>query len=292
MSEALNNAIGLLDASDAEGATATDRQNPSPTQSPETNTGAPPPPLSPRLPPEPLEGDLGLEVDVETVESFGSLLQTLFPGGTMFGMRFGAQAIFEDNGDLDLGGGESPYKQVFDEEHSHLLKKRTVSPGEEITCLVLQDMIEPGEEVITLPCGHHFSSPAIMHWLTTESPTCPSCRYALPAKEIRIDSGHSGDREGTPSPEHNSISGEPINAGTDAGDQGFDWPPADIGLQGPSGQPSNPLGVLGSILMAQVQEQAQREEEMMLQQILFETFAPHAGGLHNEPNSEPGVEND
>jgi len=82
---------------------------------------------------------------------------------------------------------ETPFKTVLDDTKENGIKYDVVEDGEEITCCFAQALLEDGDQIATLPCGHTFERHSIMHWLNTESAECPVCRKSLVSKEIRYE---------------------------------------------------------------------------------------------------------
>jgi hypothetical protein len=78
------------------------------------------------------------------------------------------------------------YKDVLSKEGEDKIKKVKFNPEthkETVCCPITQTNFSENDEISELPCGHIFSTDAILTWLKTEKAACPCCRYKLPSVE-------------------------------------------------------------------------------------------------------------
>lgn len=61
--------------------------------------------------------------------------------------------------------------------------RKVFDEASEDPCVICQDDIKAGEEVLILPCGHFFHPDCVTPWLKSNN-TCPSCRHELPSEQI------------------------------------------------------------------------------------------------------------
>ena len=86
---------------------------------------------------------------------------------------------------------KSVYKDVLSKEGEDQIKKVKFNPEvhkETACCPITQTNFSENDEISELPCGHIFSTDAILTWLKTEKAACPCCRYKLPSVEKKEES--------------------------------------------------------------------------------------------------------
>jgi len=95
-------------------------------------------------------------------------------------------------------GDQNVYKNVFDEDSSEIkiIKFNNVKNCDQTSCPITMVCFNKNDFVAQLPCNHCFNKEAIIKWVTTESATCPICRYKLKSKEVRIQEEKVSENQG------------------------------------------------------------------------------------------------
>jgi hypothetical protein len=62
------------------------------------------------------------------------------------------------------------------EGHLSILRKHSVRQTEE--CAICLGVVESGESVYDVPCGHIFHEQCLEEWLNSNA-NCPACRYNI-----------------------------------------------------------------------------------------------------------------
>ena len=213
---------------------------------------------------EPEEGqqDAVMHHLFEGPDSIRFLLQSLWPNAQPLHMMEQAPAaLFDPSFDTDA------FKHVLSTEGEKQLVRGAVLPGEQLKCLVMHEMLEEGDETISLPCGHRFGADAILHWLKEEKACCPTCRHKMPSVEVRVE---TDEESGAANATDDGAQGEDVDEGD--GPEAIGHLPVPIQFSMAHNQG---IDLLGSMLQVEAIRRAQEQEEMMLQQVLFETYMPH-----------------
>ena len=94
--------------------------------------------------------------------------------------------------------------------------------------------------VAQLPCNHCFNKEAIMKWVTTESATCPICRYKLKSKEVRIQEEKVAEAEEEISQQSNEETSQ-NNESQTAEQETENWENAIVDLLNPNNLNNNAI---------------------------------------------------
>jgi hypothetical protein len=89
-----------------------------------------------------------------------------------------------------LDPSQNIYKNVISKEGEDAIVQLEYKDDEysgQTSCPVTLCDFKDGDKIAKLPCGHIFSSEAILKWLQKEDARCPVCRKQLPSKEVKKD---------------------------------------------------------------------------------------------------------
>ena len=107
-----------------------------------------------------------------------------------FGNSLGLNNVLQES----IEDHMSVYKYVITDEAKDSLETISYSSGlSQNFCAITQEEFKEGQEIIRLPCGHCFNKISILEWLETTKAECPSCRHALPHKEVRAIKENDND---------------------------------------------------------------------------------------------------
>ena len=99
-----------------------------------------------------------------------------------FGNSIGLNNILQQS----IEDAKPVYKNVISDDAKESLE--TIKYSSDLSCnlcAITQEEFKEGQDIIRLPCGHCFNKVSILEWLETTKAECPTCRYALPSKEIK-----------------------------------------------------------------------------------------------------------
>lgn len=65
-------------------------------------------------------------------------------------------------------------------------------PPDDAVCAICLGNYEAGERLRVLPC-HHFHSACLDQWITSQKPTCPTCRRAIPLSYQQYEQANQSD---------------------------------------------------------------------------------------------------
>lgn len=83
---------------------------------------------------------------------------------------------------------KNPIKNVISDEGIKCIKFSKWNNNHYLkSCPIFLNEFKENDEIATLPCNHCFSKDAVMHWLTNENNSCPTCRYPLKSIEKKTE---------------------------------------------------------------------------------------------------------
>ena len=101
--------------------------------------------------------------------------------------------ILEDSFSRD----KNKYKKVLSDKGNNQLEEIYFKKKDNIntSCPIYQTDFQENEIITKLPCGHCFTTEAIIKWLKEQQAICPVCRYELDSKEVKNDDLENDDLE-------------------------------------------------------------------------------------------------